>query len=426
MKFFFLLFLSTQIFADFNREYPYHLSGTTITFPQDEGAHPGISALEWWYTVMHVKGKTTGHEYSILITHFSNEFRFFNITDLTADKLISATTQGKVKSKIGELNLSQETPYGLDTWVTTKPFEYDLFTHGEKTELQTHLTVIKEPLRVAKHGISMVGSSGITWYYSFTRMEASGKIKFENTEEEFSGIAWFDHQWGPFLISPVEGKRFFETYEWFCVQLDNGEEFMISNIFDRAYHLNTHNPAYGGIGWSLSDGTQGGTLKRNFSRTGYYKDPKTGNIMSMGWKLEVPELSMSLDIIPSSVHQLVDFPYAGSFWEGASQVVGTRMGKLVHGKAFGELIHRYEQPKVKAKKILKNDHVLVKTKISNPDDGAPLLYDLEVFDESNKSIYHIENSIEPKFHLSLDFKNNSMKVTAHSIDHVISGEYTIP
>ena len=84
-------------------------------------------------------------------------------------------------------------------------------------------------------------------------MEVDAVLTYEGITENISGLGWMDHQWGEFLISPVELYGIFETYEWFCVQLDDGSEIMISNIF-RPKLQPPVRWQYGGIQYNDPDG----------------------------------------------------------------------------------------------------------------------------------------------------------------------------
>ena len=46
---------------------------------------------------------------------------------------------------------------------------------------------------------------------------------------------------------------------------------------------------------------------------------------------------------------MVAFPLNGDFWEGSITVTGAINGKLLTGRAFGELMHRYEIPRLSVK-----------------------------------------------------------------------------
>ena len=271
----------------------------------------------------------------------------------------------------------------------------------------------------------------------------SGKLLFLGVSEEVEGEAWIDHQWGPFVVSPFPVKGVFDTYEWFCVQLDNGQELMVNNIFDRKNNL-PNTEAYGGVQITDTNGDAIHTLNRKFTRTGFWQDPVSKTYMSMGWTLDLPDQDIHLDFIPEYLDQMVVLPLKGSFWEGSIPVKGTVAGKPVTGKAFGELIHRFEIPQLqisKLKPVWKGDETLdLKWDVLNPDAGNPLHFQVylktksgEVLLRSNLSGPEIQISIAEMLALGGSHQtplNVHLTVKAQSVDGVISSrtetaEFTI-
>lgn len=419
------------------KSYPYQDPQSSIRFPIDEGRHTMIPNLEWWYTVIHAKGKSSGEEYSILVTHFNNMFRFFTVTNIDRKQHISGTTLGKLSSGQGHLDLKHVTKYGTDIFRTKKnekgeliPFEYELKTHHAQMKLDVSLSSQKKPLMVGGDGYMPVGSSGHTWYYSLTKLEVNGTLEFDGRTELITGSAWMDHQWGPFMVSPITIGKTFESYEWFCLQLDDGSEIMISNVYDRNNNL-PRTEAYGHVERIIQNGEAFHTVNREFLRTNYWQDPVSGHYMSMGWKLVVPEWNLNLTLMPTFYDQMVKFPFNGDFWEGSLLIDGEIAGKKVHGKGFGELVHRFQVPKVKltkAKKNLKEKILELEWSLKNPDAGNPLTYRVEVL--STKGPRVLANKIkETKIDLVLtDLEildhHLQVKLTANSIDGVIKGEST--
>ena len=423
------------------KHYPYQAQNTTISFPKDEGAHPWIPGLEWWYVVIHAKGEITGDDYSILVTHFNNLFRFFTVTNTTKKTHESSTVMGVLNAKMGHLELTQNTSYGTDYMRTTgsgngqqdqlDAFEYDFLTHGKEMNLQGHLSSQKKPLMVDEDGLTWVGTSGLSWYYSQTQMHMEGVLNYKGVTEPISGKAWMDHQWGPFLIAPVEAFRLFQTYEWFCVQLDNGAELMISNIFDRQYNR-PKDFKHGGVEYYSPNEENLLTQEVEFTRTHYWKDPESGHVMSMGWNLNVPEWNLNLQMKPIFENQMVKFPMNGDFWEGSIAVAGTINGVKVTGKAYGELVHRYEKPEVKWGKLpaktIRTASLDLSWELKNHDAGNPLGYDLSLVVDG-KSTALIANLKDTHYTLNLnDFKilregsSFQLVLKAHSVDGTLSAD----
>ena len=434
---FFILLLGGPLLGVEWKKYPYHEPGSSIIFPRDEGSHRAVANLEWWYVIFHAKGKITGHDYSILVTHFNNTFRFFTITDLTEKTHESGTTRGKLETHSQHMDVNQYTRYGhdffrvkKDTKGTLIPFEYELETHYTDMYLKADLVALRPPMMVMKNGHFQVGKSGKTYYYSLTRLKAQGILTYHGITEPFEASAWIDHQWGPFFVSPIEIGKLFESYEWFCMQLDDGSDIMLINIYDRNFRLpQTSN--YGAVEILDVNNLNQHTSDRKFKRQGYWQDPVSGHIMSMGWTLDVVDWDLSLNLEPDFYEQMVKMPLNGDFWEGSISVKGYHKGQYVTGRAFGELIHRFQIPVVKITTLKKNYHlnemIKLKFKIINPDEGNPLKFRIYSFDGNNQHLLKEINQVEEVHIMASDLiavahkKSYQLKVEALSVDESIVG-----
>ncbi len=444
-----LLFLPLFSQASDWKTYPYTDPNSKIVFPKDEGSHSIIfpTGLEWWYVVIHAVGETTGDKYSILVTHFNNQFRFFTVTNVTQKTHLSGTTLGLVNSKAGYLDVTQVTQYGTDFMRCKKdqsgnlvPFEYEFETNHSDMHIKGELVSLKPPMLVGGTGYVPIGSSGYSWYYSLTRLQLNAVLTYGGITENISGLGWMDHQYGNFLVSPVEFYRLFETYEWFCVQLDDGSDILISNIFDRNHNL-PYGGTYGGIQYFSPDGITLPGLTSIFTRTGYWQDPASKNYMSMGWTLDVPEINLKLTLTPEFKNQMVTFPLNGDFWEGSISASGTLGNVAVSGRAYGELMHHYEIPRLSVtvdnyplKAAYRTSEVInVGWKVLNPDQGNPLSYDVELVAadlkipvakgvKANKIAFTLGDTVPEGSKIDI-FR---IKVTASSLDKVIQGSASSP
>ncbi len=68
--------------------------------------------------------------------------------------------------------------------------------------------------------------AGSSYYYSWTRMTATGTIAAGGDDALISveGEAWFDHQWGDFIAVGGGG------WDWFAVNLDDGTDLTLSLV----------------------------------------------------------------------------------------------------------------------------------------------------------------------------------------------------
>ena len=117
--------------------YPYQDPGSEIVFPKDEGNHYGILNMEWWYSVMHLKGQTSGDRYAVLVTHFNNQIRLFTVTNLDKKVHTSGATMGLLNSASGHLELSHRTKYGKDIFRTKRGVDETTSLRGKFKPITT-------------------------------------------------------------------------------------------------------------------------------------------------------------------------------------------------------------------------------------------------------------------------------------------------
>jgi predicted secreted hydrolase len=172
-------------------------------------------------------------------------------------------------------------------------------------------------------------TTGASAHFSFTRMEAAGKLTTGGKSESFTGTAWMDREFGTWEQT---------DWDWFSVQLDDGTELMI-------YQYRTKN------GETSRDST--GTFVHRNGECSYltYSDyqieesatwtsPKTGTRYPSRWSITVPSLNIDVRVEPLIDDQELDTRGTTMiiYWEGACRVSGTRMGKDVTGRAYVELV----------------------------------------------------------------------------------------
>jgi hypothetical protein len=243
------------------------------------------------------------------------------------------------------------------------------------------------------------GRRGAFFYYSLTRLGVEGRLRLRTpaggTETvPVRGLGWYDHQWGPFYVTPFRTPSL-EEYEWMSIQLDSGEELLLTTVWE-ADGRTPSLPAYGGAGLVRRDGTTAALVgAHRWRRTKFWRSPEQHGVYAAGWTFDAPEWAVSLRIEPRTLDQLtpvVDAPppgligaasrlvsgvanHLGAFWEGSCRVQGTCGGAPVSGVAFAELVKRYEDPVVRASVMRDGDGdgpLVVRWHVTNPDEQVPL------------------------------------------------------
>ena len=432
------------------RAYPHQPAGTDIRFPDDEGAHyvDDLSmTMEWWYTVYHLT-TPQGRTFSIMTTFFMPQldiaYRPFNITDVDTGEMFDSDEWGTLVAGTEHLELawSSEVEGEPDSFFRTRrdsrgelvPFGYEQHVHhldedsGRTQSLHLLIDSVKSPYIVAGDGFITIGDSGDSWYYSLTHLEVSGELELNGEVFEVSGVGWLDHQWGPFMLSPLSLSR--NSYEWMALHLDNGDEYMVSTIFD-ATNQTHREEGFGSVGWKLADCSQGMTLTHTIEALGFWQQPESGRYYSHGWHLVVPDTGLDVTVTPVIEDQTVGF-FHTSFYEGRSEIVGTIHGEPVTGLAFAELVHHYQPPEVSIVRPVAgctasaSALLPVSWTVGNLDDALPLTYVVTASDGSGSQTVCPAQSTQSCQADVGDFSGPvTIRVTASSVDGVISGDATV-
>jgi predicted secreted hydrolase len=233
-----------------------------VVFPRDDGPHDRLT--EWWYYTGHLRSET-GRRYGFEAVVFRAERSAVPaawashgaLTDESNSRFAYAQ-----RSEIGpQVDRSPRdgagTPTGFDLNVAglspaliaggappiaaapwrlagangSDRIEADL-TPEEAAEagaafgLTLDLRPLKAPALHEGDGFIDFGPAGSSYYYSRTRLEASGELRLDGATFAVEGIAWFDHQWGDF-VSVGEGG-----WDWFAINLDDGTDITVSAVMD--------------------------------------------------------------------------------------------------------------------------------------------------------------------------------------------------
>lgn len=432
------------------RAYPYEPAGTDIRFPVDEGAHyvDDLSVtMEWWYTIYHLT-TAEGREFSVMSTFFMPQlqiaYRPFNITDVHTGQMFDSDEWGSLEARTGHLELdwTSDVEGEPDSYFRTRtdgrgelvPFGYEqqVYHHEPQTghTQSMHLLVdaVKSPYLVAGDGLITIGDSGDSYYYSLTYLEVTGELELGGEVFEVTGYGWLDHQWGPFMLSPLALSR--NSYEWMALHLDNGDEYMVSTLFDmenRTYR----EEGFGSVGWKLHDCTQGITLDHTIERLAYWQQPESGRYYSHRWRVVVPDTGLDVIVEPVIEDQTVTF-FHTSFYEGRSAITGTLNGELIGGLAFVELVHHYAEPEVQILSPtadatwLAGAPLSVSWTVTNPDDGLLLFFEVTAEDGVGGQALCAAPAQSPcDLDLTGLLGQVTVQVSASSVDEVITGQQSL-
>ena len=402
--------------------FPYHRSGSALEFPRDEGWHrtlafdvanPSLRHMEWVYLNAHLdENGGQGRHFVVFVAYFTQHLRFLVVRGWDAAGASIGTWTGSawgvLTASTESLNVEFRHLGGKDRWAgladstgSPRPFSSKLIARDDAARFSVELELVaaKPPYEAGGVGYLPFGQHGAFNYYSVSRLDTQGFLNLttEGGVESVSvkGLGWFDHQWGPFFVTPFR-LPLLEQYEWMSVQLDSGDDFLLTTVWDPSNQTPSRE-AFGGAGWVSPDGTATHLAQQGlWKRTRFWRSPTQGFVYAAGWTFEAPQWDVQLSITPRQADQLtpiIDPPlpgvlgelaakvfggapnFLGEFWEGSCTVTGTVRGAPVKGVAFAELVKRYEEPRFELE-VARHEPGLsvIGWRVENWDPQAPLTY----------------------------------------------------
>jgi RND superfamily putative drug exporter len=321
-----------------------------VVLPRDDAAHDRLT--EWWYYTGHLRAdddRQFGFEFVIFraergsfpvtwashlaITDESGERFYYDQRSQIGAQVDRAPTEGF------DLAITGTTDRGVPDFLAT-PWRMSgvggqdtLDADGASGGIHLQLSPVHD--EVAMHdndGWVDFGPAGGSYYYSRTRMDATGAISVGGDDAlvNVEGEAWFDHQWGDFIAVGGGG------WDWFAVNLEDGTDMTFSLVrsADGTYPL-----VYGTL--VNPDGSTRHLAEDEFTvtSTGSWTSPNTGAVYPAGWVITVPSGDLEIKLSPTVADQELDTrPTTGVvYWEGSQDVAATRAGEPIEGKAYVEL-----------------------------------------------------------------------------------------
>jgi len=303
-----------------------------ITFPRDAGPHDVLT--EWWYYTGHLKtadGRRFGFEFVV----FQGQ-RFGYPTAYAAHFAISDLGRQTFRWAEQTAVVPRPEPV-LPVVLPVGDWRLELGSQADRIQATMPGYALNLVLRDRKPPVLHDQDGYFTWapetgsyYYSRTRLEATGTLTVDGQPLPVTGQAWMDHQWGNFLLIGRGG------WNWFALQLDDGRELMLWNTHDGA-----GNVIFGSGTLVLPDGSPRYLAATEFTitATGQWTSPHSGATYPSGWIIELPAEGLTLTVIPLLLDQeLQTLASTGViYWEGAVEIRGHQTDQPVTGVGYVEL-----------------------------------------------------------------------------------------
>jgi predicted secreted hydrolase len=335
-----------------------------VELPRDLYAHTNAQT-EWWYYTGHMETRA-GRRFGFELVFFQRrtDLDRFGVVPLRllanplylahfaiTDESRAAFRYEHRKSTGGVFDLparaSEKSYYlRLGNWTVRETQGAHVLhaTLGDDLVFEARLEPRKLPVLNGheRAGVSFKDEGEASRYFSFTRMEATGRITRHGGTEEFTGSAWMDREFGTWRTTENQ-----KGWDWFSLQLSTGAEVMV-------YHLRNSKdePSPFSSGTFVEASGEWMHLGREdfiLEALDYWRSPHTAAVYPSKWRLRVPRFQLDVTIEPVMQDQELDTHGTTMivYWEGACRVAGRRGSEEVSGRAYAELVgydRSHEQP----------------------------------------------------------------------------------
>jgi predicted secreted hydrolase len=336
-----------------------------VALPRDDGPHTRLT--EWWYYTGHLRaadGRRFGFEDVIFRAERGNLpvswASHVAITDETGHRFhyaqrmeigpqVDRSPRGPDGVATGfDLSISGIDPRTPRTFVNPpwtmsgsdgadalalmlSPMEAAAAGSAGAMALRLTLAAMKPPALHDGDGFVDFGPAGGSYYYSRTRMAATGSLVLDGVTYDVDGSAWFDHQWGDFVSLGSGGG-----WDWYAIMLEDGTEVVLNRVRapDGSYPVE-----YGEV-----VGPDGATRHLSgdafsIETTGSWTSPATRTTWPAGWTVSIPGERLEITLEPTVADQELDTRATTGviYWEGSQVVTATRDGRPIGGEAYVEL-----------------------------------------------------------------------------------------
>lgn len=326
------------------------LEPRAFRFPQDHGPHPDFRT-EWWYFTGNL-ATAEGRRFGFQLTFFRSALApqmearssawatrqawlaHFTVSDVAGERFESSERWSR-----GAVGLAGIETAPFRVWVedwsaaTEQPgevFPIRLRAAQEEVAIDLRLAQGKPPVLQGDRGLSRKSPKpgNASFYYSLTRMPASGTLRMGPETFSVTGAAWMDREWSTSSLGAGQ-----VGWDWFALQLSDGTDLM---LYQLRHADGRPDPASSGS-FVAPDGTSRPLPFRAFSLAplDHWQSPRSSARYPARWRVRIPSEDLDVAVTPLLADQELDVSFR--YWEGAVAVEGTRRGAPVKGQGYVEM-----------------------------------------------------------------------------------------
>ena len=345
-----------------------------LAFPRDDGPHHRLT--EWWYYTGHLRsdrGRRFGFEAVVFRAERSSVptawASHLALTDEDGERFLYAQRSevgpqvdrsprdaaGEPSGfgfRIGGLDpvlVAGGAPAIAEPWqlaggggadaIAARLAPAEAEASGAAFGINLQLTDRADPVPHDGDGFVEFGPAGTSYYYSRTRMSATGTVELDGATFEVDGISWFDHQWGDFVS--VGGG-----WDWFAMNLDgvfdpSGRELAPQRDITLSVVRDAEGTPILLYGTLVEPGhapVRLGPDDFDVEAIGTWTSAASGRTWPSGWRVTIRD-ELAIELEPTVEDQELDTRATTGvvYWEGSQRLTGTDRGAPVTGEAYVEL-----------------------------------------------------------------------------------------
>jgi len=320
-----------------------------FVFPADHAAHPDYR-IEWWYYTGHLAtpgGRHFGYQLTFFRTGIVRQptnpsawsVRDLYIAHLALSDLDQRKFRFFQRARRQGVGWAGADAQRYHVWNGDWSARLDgetqrLIAADEGLSLALELQPQKPPVPHGDAGLSRKGPSpgNASYYYSFTRLQTSGRLTVDGQACDVTGVSWMDHE---FSSSFLEAGQ--QGWDWLSLQLDDGRDLMVYQV----RHAD-------GSADPLSSATlvDAAGRARHLERSQFvleprrrWQSPDTGGNYPIEWTLRLPQEQAEFSIAAAYPQQEMNtvasngFPY----WEGSVTIRGRWGNTPITGRGYLEM-----------------------------------------------------------------------------------------
>jgi predicted secreted hydrolase len=290
-----------------------------VNLPADDGVHRNF--MEWWYFNGHLRaadGRAFSYHYVFFFVNSVVPYTAAQLS-LTDHQTGKRFVQQKGTPGNPSANAARGFNFVLGDWVMAGSDGTD-YLKASAADFAFELRLTNPGPTVYQGGTGWLdfGEAGWSYYYSRPRMKSEGSLTVLGQAQAVTGESWFDHQWGDFRPLAL-------GWDWFALQLDDGADVMLYQLWDAQGRLALASGTY------TKDGATRVLQRGDFSvtPTASWTSRATGTRYNTAWKVAIPAHGIAVDAAPVVQDAEVDGRDTTLlvYWEGAVRLAGSHRGR---------------------------------------------------------------------------------------------------